>query len=1018
MPDTNLGTARGEIVIGADTKGAAQAEKSLDAVTKKGTSTGAALGKVGGIVGGAGLAIAAGIAVAVKSAADFETRMSAVKAVSGASADQMQKLTNKALQLGKDTKFSASEAATAIEELVKAGISVPDVMNGAADATVALAAAGEVSLPEAATLAANAMNSFGLSAKEMPKVADLIAGAANASAIDVGQFGQSLQQVGAVAHLAGVSFGDTATAIALLGNAGIKGSDAGTSLKTMFQRLIPQTEKQKGLMEKLGIITKDGANQFFDATGKVKSLADVSQILQTSLKGMTKEQKLATLGTLFGSDAIRGAAVLADAGAKGFDKMAKSMEKVKAADVAKTRMDNFKGSLEQLKGSLETAGIVIGTILLPAIRKVVDFVTGLLNKFLGLSGGTQKLILIIVAAVGAFLLIAGGILAFTALIIAAIPVIAAFAAAMGVAWAAITGPVGIVIAIIALLVAGIILLWKHSETFRDIVMAAWAAIKTAIAATVAWITGTAIPGIIAAWEAVKSGAQALWTFLQAAWEGIKSAVATAIAFIMSVVTPVWAAIQAGVAIAQTAFGALSTFIGEQAAKIKAFLADAWAMLGPPIMAALEFVKAAFSLAFTVITAIVTTGVGVIMALWNTFGGAFLAVVNVLWTTIKAIFSVQMAIIQGIISVGWAVITSVVSAAISIFVAVIQGAWTIIKAAASAAWTLIKGIISGALDIILGIAKLFIAVFTGNWGKAWEAIKQIFKGALTIITSVIQAAMTLIGGIIKAAIGVIKAVITAGWNAVKSVTSAVWNAMKSVTSAAWNGIKAVITSIVNAIKATISAWGNAIKSTLSAVWNAVKSGVSSAWNGIKSAISSGINAAMGLIRGFKSKITGFFAGAGSWLVSAGRNIISGLANGVRAAGQKVVDAALAVVNKVKSLLPGSPVKEGPLKVLNHGHAGGEIVRMLASGIDSERDTMARALRGLQASTIAPSLTQSIVGSGAPLDLSAIKAGNGMSVENLSVTIPAKDIAEMQGVAQFFGRVQQEARRINPRLKMGA
>lgn len=705
MADTNLGTARGEVVIDYDGKGVDQAEKGLQRVDKAGQQAEAGVTKAGNAMGIAGLAIAGGIAVAVNSAANFEQRMSAVEAVSGATGAEMSKLSALALQLGKDTAFSATDAASAIEELVKAGISVPDVMNGAAQATVALAAAGEVALPQAAELAANAMNAFNLSAQDMPKVADLIAGAANASAIDVSQFGQSLQQVGAVANLAGVSFDDTAAAIALLGNAGIKGSDAGTSLKTMFQNLIPTTEKQKDLMRDLGIVTEDGSNKFFDAQGNVKNLADVSQVLQNSLKGMTKEQKLATLETLFGSDAIRGAAILADNGAKGFDNMAKSMGKVTAEGVAAKRLDNVKGSLEQLKGSLETAGIAVGTILLPAIRKLVDGFTSLLNKFLALSPETQKLILMAIGITGGFLLFAAAALKIGA----AIKGLVGFLRLAGGAMKALNlifaaNPIGLIIIAIGLLVLGIILLWKRSETFRNIVMAVWNTIKGVILVTVNWILNTAVP------------------FLQKAWDAIVSGVSAA--------------------------------------------------------------------------------------------------------------------------VGW-----------------VRRNWKLL------------------ISIILGPLGVIVALVITHWSK----------------------------------------------------------------------IKAFITAAVNAVKSAVTRAWNAISSTNRAIWNAVKNAVTTAWNAIKSAISRGVSAAMSIVRSFKSKIVGFFSGAGSWLTSAGRAIIDGLARGVRAAGERVIAAARAIVQKVKDLVPGSPVQDGPLKVLNHGHAGKEIIRMLARGIESEQSTLQKAMQSVVGAT---------------------------------------------------------------------
>ena len=216
MPDYDLGTARGRIEIDSTSaeKGLAATAAGTAAVTKSGGAAASSMLLVGGAMTAVGVAGLAGFGLAIKAASDFEHQMSGVQAVSGATATEMEKLRKKALQLGADTVFSAGESAGAMEELVKAGLTVDDVLNGAADATVALAAAGEIDLPVAATIAANAMNQFNLAAQDLPHVADLIAGAANASAIDVSDFGLSMQQAGVIANLVGLSFDDPALPIA------------------------------------------------------------------------------------------------------------------------------------------------------------------------------------------------------------------------------------------------------------------------------------------------------------------------------------------------------------------------------------------------------------------------------------------------------------------------------------------------------------------------------------------------------------------------------------------------------------------------------------------------------------------------------------------------------------------------------------------------------------------------------------------------------------------------------------
>lgn len=331
-------------------------------------------------IGIAAVGAGAGLASAVGKASTFEAGLSNIKAVSGATADEMDLVKEAALRIGAETSFSAQEAAGAIEELVKAGVSVEDVLNGAADAAVALAAAGEVDLPTAAAVAAAAMNNFGASAAELPQYVDLIAGAASASAIDVNQFAYSLSAVGAVADLAGFKFDDTAVAITAMGKAGIVGSDAGTSLKAFMMNLIPTTEKQIGLFKELGIITEDGSNQFFDAAGNVKSMADVAGVLNDALGDMTAEQRLLAEETMFGSDAIRAANVLYEQGREGVQGLNAEMLKTSAADVAAERLNNLQGSVDAFWGSLETLQIKAGLAFTPVLKAITDFGTEALNQ--------------------------------------------------------------------------------------------------------------------------------------------------------------------------------------------------------------------------------------------------------------------------------------------------------------------------------------------------------------------------------------------------------------------------------------------------------------------------------------------------------------------------------------------------------------------------------------------------------------------------------------------------------------
>lgn len=334
-----------------------------------------------------GLAALGGILGAATSAAmDFESTMSGVQAVLSPTAEEMDALSAKALQLGKDTNFGASEAAAGIEMLAKNGLSATDILNGAADATLALAAAtgleGGEGLATAADIATNAMSVFGIQARDMTRAINGITAVTVASQFDIEDYELALAQAGGTARAAGVEFDDFNTAIAAISPMFASGSDAGTSFKTLLQRLVPVSGPAAEALQRLGIITEDGANKFFDASGHMRSMAEVAQVLQDAMRGLSEQEAIDLFTQAFGTDAQRAAFALAQTGATGFAQLAASMREVDAAAQAATRLDNLSGDLQQLQGSLETAGIQLGSSFTPLLRGLVQVATDFVNTHL------------------------------------------------------------------------------------------------------------------------------------------------------------------------------------------------------------------------------------------------------------------------------------------------------------------------------------------------------------------------------------------------------------------------------------------------------------------------------------------------------------------------------------------------------------------------------------------------------------------------------------------------------------
>ncbi|MBM6701769.1 phage tail tape measure protein [Megasphaera elsdenii] len=318
-------------------------------------------GMAGGMLMGTSMQMAgaAGIGFgafnAVQNYSDFTAQLSQIKALTDLDAQTMEQVKAKAMELGDATTFSSTEAAQGMTELLKAGVSVKDVLGDASEAALNLATAGGLGMGEAAEIMSTAMNAFHMD--DATHAADILAGAANASATSVQEMRYSLAACSAVAAGAGVSFDDTNTALAVFAQNSLRGSDAGTSLKTMLQSMIPTTQTQMEAFAELNLLTENGTSAFFDASGNMKSMADIAALLQDRLKGLTKEQQMAYLNAMFGSDAIRGGMILMREGAKGVKDMYDAMSKVTAADTAAVMMDNLKGSLNELSSAWENLTI-------------------------------------------------------------------------------------------------------------------------------------------------------------------------------------------------------------------------------------------------------------------------------------------------------------------------------------------------------------------------------------------------------------------------------------------------------------------------------------------------------------------------------------------------------------------------------------------------------------------------------------------------------------------------------------
>ncbi|MCY7780088.1 phage tail tape measure protein [Bacillus haynesii] len=715
--------------------------------------------------------VGGGLGLAVNKAMDFEQQMSNVKAVSGATGDEMKKLTDLAVELGAKTKYSSLEAGQGIEELMKAGVSTADILSGGLAGALDLATAGELDLSEAAEIASTALNAFRNDNLSVTDAANMLAGAANASATNVHELKYGLSMVSAVASGVGLSFKDTSTALAVFAQNGLKGSDAGTSLKTMLLNLTPASEAAYGQMLDLGLITKDGSSIFYDAKGNLKSFAEIAQILQDKLKGLTKEQQQAALKTMFGTDAIRAANIMMKEGAKGANAMWKSMSKVTAAEVAAEKMNNLKGQIEELSGATETAQIAIGNALIPALSALVRLAQKVVDGFNNLSPGMQKFITYaaaaaaVVAGLGA---VFGVLLIFVGSVITSIGAISggltAFAKVLGTTRGALLLTMGqfalISAAVIALGIA-FAYAYKHSDVIREKITALGEAISRKVSPTVdkltklfkglaETLTGDFTQGSIALHNllppSVANSVVKGVAIIRGAFDDLKKAFSDAFngdfsglaEFIPNIIGIIVGGIPGLIVAGSKYLPAIAKGIEQNMPKI--------------LETATKAVESFVDMIVTNLPKILQAGIQIIQSLLNGFTQALPNILASATQIINSLVQAIVTLLPALIGAGILIITSLIQGVVEALPQIIQAGTTMLTTLINTIVTLLPTIIQAGIQILNSLISGIIQALPQLIEAALQLILALANAILenlpTIINAGIQILTSLINGIIQ------------------------------------------------------------------------------------------------------------------------------------------------------------------------------------------------------------------------------------------------------------------------------
>ncbi|ARF70325.1 phage tail tape measure protein [Paenibacillus larvae subsp. pulvifaciens] len=346
-----------------------RARKEMKDTKEKSKKTKESIEKMGKGAAVAGAAMVGGFAAVVKQAADFEQQMSKVKAISGATGEDFQRLNETARHLGATTKFTATQAGEGMEYLALAGWKTNDIIS-AMPGMLDLAAAGALDLGRAADIVSDTMQAFGLDASTATHAADVFAYAQANANTNVEQMGEAMKYLSPIAHALGWSLEESSAATMSLANSGLKGSIAGQAFASSLARLAKPTKRMAGLMKKTGM-------EFFDAEGKMKSMPELVAEIEKGTKGMTEQQRSAALSILFGAEAYKHWAILLDTGSGKLKDMTKNLQNCDgtAEQMSKTMIDNLYGSIEIFKSGVSEVAIKLGNHFIPSIRKGVDALT-------------------------------------------------------------------------------------------------------------------------------------------------------------------------------------------------------------------------------------------------------------------------------------------------------------------------------------------------------------------------------------------------------------------------------------------------------------------------------------------------------------------------------------------------------------------------------------------------------------------------------------------------------------------
>lgn len=777
--------------------------KRLETEAKNANSELAKIGEAGQVLQNAGnkisgageklLPVTAGVTAlgtaAVKTASDFDSAMSKVAAVSGATGDDLQALRDKAREMGAKTKFSASEAAEAMNYMAMAGWKTNDMLSGI-DGIMNLAAASGEDLATTSDIVTDALTAFGLTAQDSGHFADVLAAASSNANTNVSMLGESFKYCAPIAGALGFSCEDTAEALGLMANAGIKSTQSGTSMRSIMTALSGNVKFCSSAFGEMEIATTN-------SDGSMRSLSDILADCRAAFDQMSESEKASAAETLVGKNAMSGFLALMNAAPADIDKLSGAIANCDGTSLqmAETMQDNLAGQLTILKSQLEELAISFGEILMPVIRDIITKVQGFVDKLNALDPATKQTIIkigLMAAALGPLLIVVGKTISSIGSMmtfISKIPTMIAGAktafSPLGAAIGGISAPVVAVVAVIAVLIVAFVNLWNTNENFKNSILSIWEQIKS----TFERLTS----GIVDRINALGFDFQNFGEMLKAMWDGLCSVLAPVFEGVFQHISDIFTFVT------DTILSVLDVFIGlfsgnwEQCWNgIKGIFTGIW-----------DFVVNQFS-------NILNTLRGVADVFLGWFGTSW----DEVWTSIKDFF-------VGI----WDSICSAFQAVADFFTNIWNAISTFFTTIATAIYTTAVMIFTSVYDFFAGILTSIHDFFATIFNAIWTVISTVCTTIYDTISSIWNAIYSFISPLLEA----FKYLFETIFQAIHIIISNVMDWISEKIQAIWNAIVAFLTPLLEGIKTFFETIWNAIYTAISTTLSTISSVVTSVWD---------------------------------------------------------------------------------------------------------------------------------------------------------------------------------------------